>query len=72
MSELILEKKKNLIPNTWTKVQLVNISKKIVDGVHKTPNYISKGIPFLSIYNIDENSNLTFKNCKFISKSEYK
>jgi len=59
------------IPNHWLWEQLGNISYLITDGVHKTPKYIEKGVPFLSIKDISKGK-LDFSNTKFISNNEHK
>mgnify|MGYP003318137276 CR=1 FL=1 len=40
------------LPNSWIWCSLGQISKVITDGTHKTPNYVEKGVPFISIANI--------------------
>ena len=42
----------------------------ISDGTHKTPVYLTQGIPFVSAKNII-NGKLSFKDVKFISEEEY-
>lgn len=49
---------------------LKDICIKITDGTHKTPNYLSSGIQFLSAKNIIEGK-LDFSDVKYISKDEY-
>jgi len=44
----------------------------IRDGVHKTPNYVSKGIPFVTVKNLTAIPNgISFDNCKFISPEDH-
>ena len=50
---------------------LDEITNKINDGTHKTPTYIEKGIPFISVKDI-KNKQIFFDNCKFISEDEHK
>ena len=58
------------IPDSWKWTSLNNISEKIVDGVHFTPNYTESGIPFLSVKDI-KNDRINFDDCKFISKEDH-
>jgi len=58
------------LPNSWILCPLNYISKKIVDGTHKTPKYIQKGVMFLSAKNIFEQT-AHFENTRFISKNEH-
>ena len=54
------------IPMNWKWVRFGNYFNFITDGVHSTPNYISKGVPFLSVNNLRGNK-ISFEGCKFIS-----
>ena len=59
------------IPEEWEIMKLYQICKQITDGVHKTPQYLNEGIPFISVNNLSEGK-INFKNCKFISPKEHK
>jgi len=39
-------------PRGWEIRQLGAVARKIVDGTHRTPNYVDNGIPFLTIRNM--------------------
>ena len=54
----------------YATVKLKSVCTKITDGTHKTPNYLSKGITFISAKNII-NGELNFSDVKFISEEEY-
>jgi len=61
-----------LIPEEWEVVKLGDVVReKITDGVHKTPKYVEKGIPFITAKDIINNK-IYFCNCKFISVEEHK
>lgn len=55
----------------WEVKKLDELCSVIRDGVHKTPNYINSGIPFLTVLNISQGK-LDFSKTKFISISEHK
>lgn len=55
----------------WEVVKLEDVCLKITDGTHITPNYIEKGVPFLSVKNLTKGY-LDFNNVKYISESEHK
>ncbi len=57
-----------IIPEDWEVVRLGDVCSKIIDGTHRTPNYINDGIPFYSVENVTNND---FFNTKFISKQEH-
>ena len=50
--------------------KLSEYTTKITDGTHKTPNYLSEGVVFISAINI-VNGKLNFSDVKHISKEEY-
>ena len=50
--------------------KLDGVCSKITDGTHKTPNYLDKGITFISAKNI-VNGELDFSDVKHISEEEY-
>ena len=52
-------------------VSLSSICHSINDGTHKTPVYVSCGIPFITVKNI-VSGKLDFSNTKFISEEEHK
>jgi len=56
------------IDPSWEMVELDKISNKITDGTHKTPKYISEGVPFLRVTDITKSDG----SKKFISKEEHK
>ena len=49
---------------------LKDITVKITDGTHKTPEYLNEGVPFLSVKDI-YNRKLHFDSCKHISFDEH-
>jgi len=51
----------------WEIKDLGEISDKITDGTHKTPNYLDNGIPFLRVTDITKSDG----SKKFISKEEH-
>ncbi len=58
------------IPESWEWCRLGSILEKLTDGAHKTPRYVDKGIPFLSVKDIS-GGEIKFDNCKFISVEEH-
>ena len=58
------------IPESWCWVRLKQICKNISDGTHKTPTYVDKGIPFLSVKDIS-NGYIDFSKTKYISQEEH-
>ncbi len=53
----------------WDVFKLGELCTKISDGVHAKPTYVDKGMPFISVVNINKGC-LTFENCKYVSEKE--
>ncbi len=59
------------VPEHWEVKRLKYlIAKKITDGPHTTPNFISEGFPFLSVDGIQDGE-LVFENCRYISEDDH-
>lgn len=54
------------LPQGWGWVRLSEIATQITDGAHHTPEYISDGVPFLSVKNLSA-GRLDFTDTRFIS-----
>ena len=44
---------------------------KLTDGTHRTPKYVEKGIPFLSVKNLSSGK-MDFSNIRYITEQEHK
>ena len=62
--------KKSIIKGSYPVSKLDSLCSKITDGTHYTPQYISEGVPFLSVKNV-RRSKISFDDTKFISKEEH-
>lgn len=59
------------IPEAWEIRRLKNVlSTKVTDGPHMTPEFLSEGVPFLSVDGI-QNGELVFEECRFISTVDH-
>lgn len=58
------------IPASWIWTSLDALTAKIVDGTHHTPNYVERGIAFVSVKDVRDGL-IDFSNTKFISKDEH-
>lgn len=58
------------LPSGWKWAALEQLSTKIVDGTHHTPEYVSSGIAFLSVKDI-RGGTLHFDACKYISAESH-
>ena len=59
------------IPENWCWCRLGEIVNKLTDGTHRTPKYVEKGIPFLSVRNLSSGK-IDFENTKYITPEEHK
>jgi type I restriction enzyme S subunit len=58
------------VPETWGYYRLEELCHLITDGTHKTPQYQSKGVPFLSVKNVRPFL-VRDADIKFISEEEH-
>lgn len=58
------------LPKGWELTELGEISLKITDGAHKTPTYVEKGVPFVSVKDFS-GGKLDLSNTRFIPDSEH-
>jgi type I restriction enzyme S subunit len=54
----------------WEMRRLEDVCDRITDGTHRTPKYVSDGVPFLSVKNITSGY-IDFSDTKFITKEEH-
>jgi type I restriction enzyme S subunit len=60
------------VPTSWQVQRLKTvIAQPITDGPHETPEFLSEGIPFLSVDGI-QNGDLVFDGCRYISQAAHK
>lgn len=50
---------------------LADLSDKIVDGVHKRPDYVSAGVPFLTVENLTRGPGIDFTDTRFITRADH-
>jgi type I restriction enzyme, S subunit len=68
--EITEEEKSFPLPDGWEWVRLGDISEKITDGTHQTPNYTESGAMFLSAQNVKPFRFMP-ENHKFVSVKDY-
>ncbi|MBO7477492.1 MAG: restriction endonuclease subunit S [Salinivirgaceae bacterium] len=59
------------IPESWEWCRLGEIVYKLTDGTHRTPKYVDKGVPFLSVKNLSSGK-IDFSDIKYITEEEHK
>ncbi|QDV63390.1 restriction endonuclease subunit S [Crateriforma conspicua] len=58
------------VPNGWAWTRLGDVCFVITDGVHKTPTYVSEGVPFLSIKDISSGK-LDFSSTRYVTREAH-
>ncbi|WP_277057216.1 restriction endonuclease subunit S [Trichlorobacter lovleyi] len=59
------------LPEGWVWASVEQISSCVADGVHKKPNYVSQGIPFVTVRNLTAGPGICFKNIKYITLNDH-
>lgn len=55
----------------WRTVRLSEVTVKIADRDHYTPTYTTEGVIIVSPKDFDENGQIDFSNCQFVSETEH-
>lgn len=58
------------LPSGWELSTLGEVSLKITDGTHKTPTYVSAGVPFVSVKDFSS-GHLSLSHTRFITRQEH-
>ncbi|MEU4772462.1 restriction endonuclease subunit S [Micromonospora sp. NPDC023644] len=58
------------LPSGWVLSTLGDLTVKITDGAHKTPTYVDKGVPFVSVKDFSSGS-LSLASTRFIPYEEH-
>jgi type I restriction enzyme S subunit len=59
------------LPISWRLQSLGAVCSKIVDGVHKRPDYVASGVPFLTVENLNRGPTIDFADTRYISKRDH-
>ena len=70
LSAMAEEKQLFELPAGWEWASTATLTLLITDGTHHTPTYISSGIPFISVKDINGKT-ISFDDCKYISQEEH-
>jgi type I restriction enzyme, S subunit len=61
----------NYKSDAWNLYKLHEVTTKIVDGVHKKPDYVPDGIPFITVENLTASSGISFENVRYITPEDH-
>jgi type I restriction enzyme S subunit len=59
------------LPHGWTWATVEELSTKVADGVHKKPNYVEFGIPFVTVKNLTAGRGISFENVSYVTASDH-
>ena len=59
------------IPECWKWVSLKDLSSRISDGVHKKPQYVPQGIPFVTVKNLTAGRGIDFSQTNFVTTEDH-
>ncbi len=59
------------IPASWALVSVDSLASKVVDGVHKKPEYKESGVPFITVKNLTAGREICFAETKFVSTEDH-
>ena len=59
------------VPEGWCWASVESISTKVVDGVHKKPDYVEQGVPFVTVRNLTAGPQISFEQLKYISDKDH-
>lgn len=60
------------VPDTWRWASVDSISSAVVDGVHKKPNYVDEGIPFVTVKNLTAGPGISFDGCRYVTEEDHR
>lgn len=60
------------LPEAWKWVAVGTLASKVADGVHKKPNYVDIGIPFITVRNMTKGAGIDFSETSFVSEDDHR
>ena len=54
------------IPEGWCLATVEQLSTKVVDGVHKRPDYVPEGVPFVTVRNLTAGPGIGFEHLNYV------
>jgi type I restriction enzyme S subunit len=59
------------LPEGWVWATVESLSMKVSDGVHKKPNYVADGVPFVTVKNLTTSNGISFGDLNFVSPEDH-
>jgi type I restriction enzyme S subunit len=59
------------LPEGWAWATVEQIATKVVDGVHKKPNYVPSGVPFVTVRNLTAGHGISFDKLSYVTQEDH-
>lgn len=59
------------LPEGWCWASVGGLCTAVADGVHKKPNYVDEGVPFVTVRNMTAGPGLSFENLNYITQEDH-
>ena len=59
------------LPEGWVWASVESLSTKVVDGVHKKPDYVSAGVPFVTVRNLTAGPGINLEDLNYVTKEDH-
>jgi len=59
------------LPEGWQWASVESLSTKVVDGVHKKPDYVERGIPFVTVRNLTAGPGISFEDLNHVTQKDH-
>jgi type I restriction enzyme S subunit len=59
------------LPEGWAWASVESLASKVVDGVHKKPDYVQSGVPFVTVRNLTATPGISFENLNYVSEADH-
>lgn len=59
------------LPDGWVWTTVEALSMKVADGVHKKPNYVVEGVPFVTVKNLTAGIGISFENLNCVTQEDH-
>ena len=60
------------VPEGWCWASIESVSIKVVDGVHKKPNYVAAGVPFVTVRNLTAGAGISFDRLNYVTEEDHR
>lgn len=59
------------LPDDWIWATVDQLSTRVTDGVHKKPNYVMEGVPFVTVRNLTAGAAISFEHLNYVTPEDH-